>query len=217
MDKRYLAEAVGTFCLVFAGTGAMIVDSVTGKLGLLGISVVFGVVVGVMVYSLARISGAHINPAVTLGLASVKRFPKKEVPYYVFFQLVGASLASLFLFVIFGDLGRKSYFGATLVNPVFGWQIAFAMEVVMTFFLMFAIMGTTTREDIPYSVWGVAIGGTVSLDVFLGGPISGASMNPARTFGPSIVSGNFAFHWLYWLAPILGAVIAALLYEYIKA
>ncbi len=215
MNKKYLAEALGTFCLVLAGTGVMIVDSVTGNVGLLGISVVFGVVVAVMVYTLAGISGAHINPAVTLGFASVKKFPKREVPYYIASQLLGAGFASFLLLAIFGDLGRKSFFGATLVNPVFGWKIAFAMEILMTFLLMFVILGVTSREDIT-SVWSFAIGATVSLDVLLGGPISGASINPARTFGPSLVSGNFAFHWLYWIAPIMGAITAALVYEYIK-
>lgn len=216
MNRRYLAEAVGTFCLVFAGTGALIVDSVTQKLGLIGISIVFGAVVGVMVYSLANISGAHINPAITIGFASVDQFPKKEVIPYVLSQLAGATIASLSCLYIFGDLGRKSYLGATLVNPLFGWQAAFAIEVIMTFFLVFVVIATTSHESVPFEVCGLAIGGTVSLDVLLGGPISGASMNPARTFGPSLVSGNFAFHWLYWAAPVLGAVAAALLHEYIK-
>lgn len=203
---------MGTFCLVFAGTGALIVDSVTGKVGLLGISVVFGVVVAVMVYSLCDTSGAHFNPAVTLGFASIKKISLKESFYYIVSQLTGAAIASLLLLLTFGHLGNESYFGATFVNPVFGWKIAFIMEIMMTFLLMFVIVSVTAREELA-AIWGIAIGGTVSLDVFLGGPISGASMNPARTFGPALVSGNFAFHWLYWAGPILGAVLAAIVYE----
>lgn len=211
----YVAEGIGTFSLVFAGTGAVIVNDITGKVGHVGISLVFGFIVLVMVYSLGHISGAHINPAVTLGFVAVRKFPKKEVPLYIVSQLSGAVLASgIWLFLLGGS--ASTAYGTTLPNPLFGWKTAFVLEAIMTFLLMFVIMAVATDEQVPKGVGGLAIGLTVGLDALFGGNISGASMNPARSFGPALATFDFSFHWIYWLAPIFGAIVGAFVYEYCR-
>lgn len=215
-QTSYLAEVIGTFGLVFAGTGAIIVDDITGQVGHVGVSLVFGFIVLVMVYSLSHISGAHINPAVTIGFASVGKFPRKEVPPYIMAQLIGASVASGLWFVLIDGAFQTEY-GITLPHPSFGWKPAFVLEVVLTFFLMFVIMAVATDRRVPEEVGGLAIGLTVGLDALFGGPITGASMNPARSFAPALVASNFSFHWIYWIAPILGAILAASIYEYFLA
>jgi aquaporin Z len=211
-----VGEALGTFALVFAGTGAIIVNDLTNLLGHVGVSLVFGLVVLSMVYALSHVSGAHINPAVTIGFACVNRFPRKEVPFYIGSQLAGAVTASTLWMLISGSIGVSSQLGATLPNSLFGWEVSFILEVVITFILMFVIISVATDHRVPRGVTGLAIGLTVALNSMFGGPISGASMNPARSFGPALVSFNFEFHWIYWVAPVVGAVLASHTYEYIR-
>ncbi len=212
--RAYASETIGTFALVFAGTGAVIVDGATNALGQVGISLVFGLIVFAMVYAFGNVSGAHINPAVTIALASVKKFPAQRVPFYILSQLFGAVLASALWLSILGKADR-SYLGATLPNPAFGWEASFILELAMTFFLMLVIMGAVASSA-ERGASALAIGAAVAMDALFGGPVSGASMNPARSFGPALIAQNFAYHWIYWLAPILGALSAALTYAALK-
>lgn len=202
--REMIAEAVGTFVLVFAGTGAVVVNAVSGgAVTHLGISFVFGAVVAALIYSLGHISGAHLNPAVTLALWSLGKFPKERVLAFVLCQLSGAALASAAVLVCFGN---HSKLGATL--PLAGnWPQAFAVELLLTFILMLVICGSALDDD-PKGFAGLAIGLTVGLEAVFGGPISGASMNPARSFGPALLAGAWEAHWVYWAAPIVGAWLA---------
>lgn len=210
---RYLAEAIGTFCLVFAGTGAVIVNQVAGgQVTGLGIGLVFGLIVLAMIYAVGPISGAHLNPAVTLAFFSIGRHPAKEIAPYLMAQLLGAVVASFVLSFVFS--GRPTNLGATL--PAGSWGQSFTLEFVLTFMLMFVIMGVAHDDRAEGLMAGVAIGATIALEAILGGPISGASMNPARSFAPAVVSGNFQYHWIYWVAPIFGSIAGAQVYRLIR-
>ena len=205
MDSRALAaEAIGTFALVFVGTGAMVVDAVTGGVvGQVGVSFAFGLVVLAMIYAVGDVSGAHFNPAVTVGFWAAGRFPRDRVIGYVAAQCSAAVAASLLLRVVFPEAGG---YGETL--PHEGVAAAFVFEVVLTFFLMFVILGITTSGRLEGGFAGLAIGATVALASLAGGPVSGASMNPARSLGPAVASGEWGSFGLYVLAPLLGAWLA---------
>jgi len=208
MRSRLLGEFIGTFILVFVGTGAIIVNDMTKALGHVGVAMTFGLVVMVLVYALSHVSGAHLNPAVTVALAASKDFPAKDVLPYCAAQLAGAAAASG---VLRGLFGNTAHLGATL--PVGSpWQ-AVLLEMILTFILMYVIMGTAVHGGAPKGVAGLAIGGAVGMDALLGGPITGASMNPARSFGPAVVSVLMQNHWVYWAGPVLGAVLASLAYH----
>jgi aquaporin Z len=210
--QKPLAEAIGTFFLVFCGTGAIVVDSLyPGTLGHLGVCLTFGLVVLAMIYTIGHISGAHINPAVTLGFYAAGRMPMAEAVPYIGAQFAGATAASLALKTVFA--GAATY-GATLpAGPA--WQ-SFALEFLLTTMLMFVIMGVATGAHEEGVMAGVAIGGTIALEALFGGPISGASMNPARSFGPALVSGAWHHHWIYWAAPALGALTGVAAYKAIR-
>lgn len=204
MRRKLYAEALGTFCLVFAGTGAVVVDQATGgRIGHLGISLVFGLVVTAMIYAIGSVSGAHMNPAVTIAFWSDGRHKTGEVLPYAAAQLAGAVAASLALKLMFA--GQATNLGMTL--PAGGAGQSFFLELLMSFMLMFTIMGVATGDAAKGEMAGIAIGGMVALEAAFGGPISGASMNPARSFAPALMMGNFSHHWLYWLAPVLGALL----------
>jgi MIP family channel proteins len=216
MDARFLrslvAEAIGTFALVFAGCGAVMVDANTHALGHVGIAISFGLVIMVMIYAVGHISGAHFNPAVTLAFATSRHFPVVRVPTYWAAQLTGALAAAL---VLRGSLGDVAHVGATV--PAGSNGQAFLWEAVLTFFLMFVIMAVATDTRTVGEAAAIAIGATVGLDAMFGGPITGASMNPARSLGPAIVAGDLKSIWVYLSAPFLGAVVAAAAYQFLRA
>lgn len=204
--RAYFSEAVGTFVLVFAGTGAVIANGYSGgAVTLLGISLAFGLVVLAMVYALGDISGAHINPAVTIGLWLSGRAPASIVMPYIVSQCIGAFTASLLLRAIFG---MEHGLGGTM--PAESSMQAFAMETVATFILMLVILCVTTGAKEKGITAGVVIGAVVTLDILIAGPISGASMNPARSLGPALAGFNLAGLWIYLIAPCLGAWLAVL-------
>jgi aquaporin NIP len=207
--RKALAEAVGTFALVFAGCGAVGVEATTGALGHVGVSAVFGLVVGVMIYATGHVSGAHFNPAVTLAFASLGEHPWRQVPAYIAAQVLAALAASGLLLVLLGGVPGVTSFDGSVGQ-------ALGIEAVLTFFLMFVITAVATDARAEGSLAGVAIGGTVALGALMGGPLTGASMNPARSLGPALVGGDLAGLWVYLLAPILGALAGAWVYRALK-
>ena len=202
--NRYLAEAIGTFGLVFVGCGAIVVNDLYGApLGHVGVSMAFGLIVMAMIYSFGNISGAHLNPAVTIGFAIAGRLSVKTVPPYIASQIIGAIAAAAllrFLFQEHSDLG--STFPSGSVTQ------AFTAEVAFTFFLMLVILNVSTGHMEKGIMAGAAIGATVALAALVGGPVSGASMNPARSLGPALVSWQIHSLWIYMLAPVVGAALA---------
>jgi aquaporin NIP len=209
--RALVAEAVGTFALVFAGCGAIMVDASTHSLGHIGVAISFGLVIMVMIYAVGHISGAHFNASVTLAFALSRHFPWRRVPAYWGAQLAGALAAAL---VLRGSLGNIAHVGATLPSGSNGQ--AFLWESILTFFLMFVIMAVATDTKAVGEAAAIAIGGTIALDAMFGGPITGASMNPIRSLAPAIVSGDFTSLWVYIAAPVLGAALAAFTYQLLR-
>lgn len=208
-----LAELIGTYGLVFAGTGALTIDAVTGGgVTHVGIGLTFGLVVMVMIYAIGHISGAHINPAVTVAFACTRHFPLRLVPLYVAAQLAGAVLASLTLRGLFGTAGLL---GTTL--PAGSDRQSFLLEIILTFFLMFVIMAVATDVRAVGQAAAIAIGGMVGLEALFAGPISGASMNPARSLAPALVSWTWTSQWLYVVGPLVGAIVGGLAYSAIRS
>ena len=203
---KYLAEALGTFALVFCGTGAIIVNQQTSALTHVGIAFTFGTVVMIMVYALGAISGAHINPAVTIGAAVARKLPVIQTIPYILSQLAGAIIASLLLRTIFPtneNLGGTMPAGEALQS--------FVLELVFTFFLMLVILAVTSKPELTAAT-GLAIGSTILVGALVAGPISGGSFNPARSIAPAIITWQIQSLWVYILAPVMGAVLAALLW-----
>ena len=210
--RRAGAEALGTFFLVLIGPGTAMVNAyTTGDLGTVGIALAFAFVVTAMIYALGHISGAHINPAVTLGFWSVRRFPAAEVLPYLIAQCGGAVAASV---VLRGALGPVGDLGATL--PRIPVPAVFAIEWLLSFALMFVIMAVATDDRVAGGFAAIAVGLTVGFCALMGGPITGASMNPARSFGPAVVGGLWQGHWVYWIAPVTGMIAAAWTYDFLR-
>jgi aquaporin NIP len=211
--RRAAAEGFGVFALVFAGCGAIVAEAEhPGTLGAVGIAFVFGLIVMAMVYATGHLSGAHLNPAVTLAFALTRHFPRAEAVAYLLAQLAGALVAAALLAAVWPS--QPAALGTTL--PTVGVGSAFVYEVVLTAFLMFVIMAVATDTRAVGAGAAIAIGGTVGLDALFGGPITGASMNPARSLGPALVAGELEDLWIYLAAPVLGAALGALAYQLVR-
>jgi aquaporin NIP len=209
--RLLVAEFVGTFTLVFAGCGAIMVDAKTHALGHVGVAISFGLVIMVMIYAVGHISGAHFNPAVTFAFALSRNFPWPRALGYWAAQLLAALTAAALLR---GSLGDVAHTGATLPSGSQGQS--FLWELVLSFFLMFVIMAVATDTRAVGEAAAIAIGGTIGLDAMFGGPVSGASMNPARSIGPALISGDLHALWLYVLAPLCGTALGALTYQFVR-
>ncbi len=204
MTKKLFAEAIGTFCLVFAGTGAIIIDEATrGTVSHVGVALTFGLVVLAMIYSVGDISGAHLNPAVTLGFFVARRFEARLVLPYIACQVLGALAASAILHLLFP---LNTLLGATL--PLGSSLQSFVLEFILTCILMFVILSVSTGAKEKGITAGIAIGGVIALEALFAGPICGASMNPARSLAPALLSRHLEHLWIYLVAPVIGAVAA---------
>jgi aquaporin NIP len=201
--KKVVSECIGTFALVFAGTGAIVIGDVTGTISHIGVSLTFGLVVMAMIYALGDISGAHLNPAVTLGFWAARRLDGRDVAPYVGGQCAGAVAASALLRFLFPT---HQALGATLPDGTIAQS--FVLEVVITWILMFVILNVSTGAREKGITAGIAIGSVIAFAAMFAGPVSGASMNPARSLGPALISGSLEGLWLYFLAPAVGALLA---------
>lgn len=211
LARSLIAEAFGTFALVFAGAGAIMVDAKTRELGHVGVAITFGLVIMAMIYAVGHVSGAHFNAAVTFAFALTRHFPWPRVFAYWGAQFVGAFTAAL---ALRGSLGDIANVGATL--PSGSQAQSFLWELIMTAFLMFVVLAVATDTRAVGEAAAVAIGGTIGFDAMFGGPVSGASMNPMRSLGPALVSGDLHALWLYISAPIVGASAGGLLYQAVR-
>ncbi len=212
LTRRAVAESMGTFGLVFIAAGAAMVDEISGgSLGLIGNALASGLVVAAMVYATGHISGAHINPAVTLGFALVRRISLRDAGAYWLAQMIGAIAAAALLRLLLGKVGIMGGHAIT-IDPV----KAVGVEIALTFLLMFVIMAVATDKRAVGRAAGIAIGATVTFDILVGGPLTGGSMNPARTTGPAILAANWQDLWVYWIGPPVGAALAAFLYTWLN-
>tara|TARA_B110001469_G_scaffold54266_1_gene52417 strand:+ start:4293 stop:4958 length:666 start_codon:yes stop_codon:yes gene_type:complete len=210
--KKYISEFIGTFSMIFCGTGAMTVNEITGgEVTHVGIAITWGLIVMAMIYAFGETSGAHFNPAVTIAFAYAKKFAWKEVPKYIIAQILGAFAASLILWFLFPT---SENLGATI--PTVDVGRAFVMELLLTFFLMVVIINVSTGSKETGIIAGIAVGAVVLLEAMFAGPITNASMNPARSIAPAIVSGKMQHLWMYILAPILGAILAVISCKLVK-
>jgi aquaporin NIP len=213
LARRCLAEAIATFALVFAGCGAIVVNSERGgTLGDVGIAASFGLVIMVMIYATGHVSGAHINPAVTIAFTATRHFAARDAAAYIPAQLLGAVAGALALRLAWD--GTPADLGATV--PTVGVGAALLYEVLLTAFLMFVIVAVATDTRAVGAAAAIAIGGTVALDALFGGPVTGASMNPARSFGPALVASQWTDFWIYVVAPITGALVGAVSYGLVR-
>jgi MIP family channel proteins len=213
LPRRAAAEGLAAFALVFAGCGAAVTNArYGGALGTVGIALVFGLVIMVMVYATGHLSGAHINPAVTIAFTLTRHFPARDAVAYVAAQLAGAVAGALLLLAMWAD--KPARLGATV--PSVGAGTALVYEVVLSAFLMFVIMAVATDTRAVGAAAAIAIGATVGLDALFGGPITGASMNPARSFGPALAGDEWHMFWVYLAGPVLGAYAGALAYQVVR-
>ncbi len=218
--KPLLAELVGTFAFFVIGAGAICINAATEvKLGLLGIALAHGLMLSNMVNVFGPVSGAHFNPAVTLGALVGKKIKAGQALLYVIAQLIGAVLAGYFLLLIFRDtpaMADKVSLGTPMIDEnLVNSGTAILIEAALTFFLVITVFATGFSNKAPNvpAIGGYGIGLTVTADILMGGPLTGAAMNPARVFGPALASGQWAFHWVYWVGPLLGGLLAGLFYS----
>jgi aquaporin NIP len=211
--RRATAEALAAFALVFAGCGAIVANErYDGALGAVGVSLVFGLIVMAMIYATGHLSGAHINPAVTVAFTLTRHFAARDAIAYVTAQLIGAAAAALALLAVWPD--QPADLGATV--PTVGAGSAFVYELVLSAFLMFVIMAVATDTRAVGAAAAIAIGGTVCLDALFGGAVTGASMNPARSFGPALAAGEWQDFWVYVAGPVMGAATGAFAYQLVR-
>ena len=216
--KSYVAEFLGTFALVFIGGGVVLINAVTsntitgGVIGMLGVALAHGLVLMSMIYALGHISGGHFNPAVTIAMFATKRMDIKETVKYIIAQLFGAAIAGFLLGIILFQLPKPLLYGFPTSLP-FG--VAVLTEAILTFFLVLTVFGTAVDNKAQKGVHGLAIGLVLTFDILFGGSLTGPAMNPARTFGPALVSGVWSTQAVYWIGPIIGGLVAAFIYEYL--
>ncbi|HKU33531.1 MAG TPA: MIP family channel protein [Candidatus Nitrosotalea sp.] len=220
--RAWFAESIGTFCLVFFGPVAITLSVVVlgGSLtpeGLLVIALAHGAAIGLMVYTFGHVSGGHFNPAVTLSFLATKRIDVKNAAGYIAFQLIGAVIAAAANKAILPASEKVKYGVQTGPSALIGSSATagFTVEAILTFFLVTVIFMTVLHKKAAAGLYGFAIGGMIFLDHIVGVPLTGASMNPARTFGPALISGYWDYHWIYWAGPIVGGVIAGLIMNYV--
>ena len=212
--KKYIAEFVGTFSMVFCGTGAMVINEITqGGISHVGVAITWGLIVMAMIYAFGDISGAHFNPAVTIAFAYAKKFNWKSVPAYIISQFLGAISASTLIFVLFP---ASTDLGSTIPAEGFEAWRAFILELILTFFLMVVIINVSTGSKEIGTMAAIAVGGVVLLEAMFAGPMTRASMNPARTLGPALISSTWQDAWLYFVAPPLGAILAVISCKLVK-
>jgi MIP family channel proteins len=213
LARRAAAEALAAFALVFAGCGAVVANAqYHAALGAVGTALTFGLVIMAMVYAIGHLSGAHINPAVTAAFTLTRHFPPREALAYVLAQCVGAIAAALLLLAAWTD--KPAALGATVPSVSAGTAVVY--EIVLTAFLMFVIVAVATDTRAVGAAAAIAIGGTVGLDALFGGPVTGASMNPARSLGPALAAGEWQDFWVYVVGPLAGASIGALAYQFVR-
>jgi MIP family channel proteins len=213
LPRRAFAEGLAAFALVFAGCGAIVANAeYRDSLGAVGVALVFGLVIMAMVYATGHLSGAHINPAVTIAFTITRHFPPRDAVGYVAAQFAGATAGALLLAVLWE--GTPGNLGATV--PSVGAGAALVYEIVLTAFLMFVIVAVATDTRAVGAAAAIAIGGTVGLDALFGGPVTGASMNPARSFGPALAAWEWTDFWLYLAGPVAGAALGALAYQLVR-
>jgi MIP family channel proteins len=214
-----IAELVGTFILVFGGTAVAVAailarPTAGAAYDSLAVALAFGLALVAVVAAVGHVSGAHVNPAVTLGMAATKKFPWNYVPHYVVAQLVGAVLAALATWITFGGAARsEAKLAATYPAQGVGDLQAFVVEILITFILVFVVMAAATDDRAPAAIAPIAVGFALAVGVFIAGPVTGGSVNPARSLGPMLVAGDLTSVWLYVLGPIIGGVLGALLYD----
>ncbi|HLD60341.1 MAG TPA: aquaporin [Candidatus Bilamarchaeaceae archaeon] len=206
--KAYLAEFISTFALIFIGAGAILAGS-----NVLGVGVAHGLVLMAMIYATAHISGAHVNPAVTIAMMATKNIDIARGSFYIMFQLLGAVFAAFMLSIIFTNAPASLDLGATKLAEGVDFFQGTLLEAILTFFLVFTIFGVAVDKKAPQGMYGLAIGIVLTFDIIVGGALTGASMNPARSFGPAAVSGFWTDHLVYWVGPVFGALVAALVYS----
>ncbi len=214
LPRRCVCEFVGTFCLVVIGCGAIAVQEQTGLLTHVGVATVWGLIVLTMIYSIGDLSGAHINPAVSIAFASLGRFPVKDAIAYMVVQCAGALAGALSIRAVLG-VGADQL-GSTMVSDLLSPGGAWFVEAMMTAILMWVVMGVSTGAKEKSITAGLAVGAVIAMEAFVAGPLTKASMNPARSLGPAIASGYFTNLWIYLSAPILGALLGGWGYRWVR-
>ncbi|KAK9935265.1 hypothetical protein M0R45_022375 [Rubus argutus] len=210
--QKLIAEVIGTYFLIFAGCGAIVVNKIYGSITFPGVAVVWGLTAMVMIYAVGHISGGHFNPAVTVTFAIFRHFPLNQVPLYIVAQLLGSILASGTLCLVF-DVHPEAYFGTV---PVGSYVQSLVIEIIASFLLMFVISGVATDNRAIGELAGIAIGMTILIDVFIAGPVSGGSMNPARSIGPAVIMKIFKGLWIYVVGPFIGTILGGFAYNLIR-